>query len=222
VWLLLAANGGLLASGPVVFPDGGVRALIASYPFLLLLAALGMAGWMPSHVASAAGKYPARALPRIAAGCGIGLVAMAVVGPTLAHHLADARPLQVATDDGIHTIVSIGPGTPHITIEAPGAIPSSFAPAVRDEDYERYLRNVGEPRFSETATTRQHGPAVLALAYDLRAQQQRTIVVVGPSGLIGSKTRYLRLTGQWQDSMDVPRFSVVAYEEVVTSSRDEP
>ena len=191
--LLLFALAGFLLSGPIVYPDGSNRVLVASFPLTFLLVALAPVGWnLPSEkTENLAAQEPAGVvwLPLAASA---GLLLAAWIGPTLAFWGEQGHPLisTMIPQEGNTWCVRVGPQTPHLDILEPAAKETTFVPQVRDEDFSKVLAGSAFGTHYPNACAHFQGPSTIFLAV-----APTNVFVVGPPGMIEKQTRLLRVQG---------------------------
>jgi hypothetical protein len=214
LWMLLAAFAGTLASGPILFRDGGHRVFVSSHPFLLAFFAIAVAGWRRQPVASAMADISV--VPDAHPACGHRtesadallisgvLVLMALVGPALAHAVYASRPVETMPEGSARNlVVRVGPGTPHIRIAEKGQLGYTFAPDISDEYYQIYVNNWAAYVVRDRAGKHLVGPCCVTMAQNLQKDDSANYYIVTREPLVSDEWKTLILHGerQMQSSM---------------------
>jgi hypothetical protein len=192
--LLLFSLLGFVLSGPIIWPDGYSRVLVASYPLFFLLVVLAPVGWSlpPCKTEEVAESEPASVV-WLPLATSAGLLLAALIGPALAYRLEQAHPLTTALTrlDGTTWSLRTGPQTPYLEILAPGSPNRTFAPQIRDEDFSRVLaRSDFKTNSCPMASEHLRGPVTVILA-----ATPAPIWIIGPPGMIAKQVRQLRIKG---------------------------
>jgi hypothetical protein len=171
----LAAIAGIVLSAPVVYGDAGLRGLAASFPLLAGLFSIGL-GRDSRHPPRALAIESRRA--RVLGAAGVALVAIALVGPAIAHRVAprpDATALAASADSLV------------VRLRRAPAVVVSNRP--RDEldaavlPRRQYLRHLELANVLGSGFDRPDPPFALVSAYDCVAGRQR-VLVVPPEALL--------------------------------------
>jgi hypothetical protein len=175
----LAAALGVVLSAPVVYGDAGLRGLAASFPLLAGLLAIGLGARRLSPPIDTLETRTRVALSV----CAVALVALALVGPAIAHR-SQARPARESLTPGT-LVVRLRPA-PAIVVSSREQ-PDVDVPVLPRRQFERHLAlaNVAASGFD-----RPDPPFALVSAYDWVAQRQR-VLVIAPEAL--RETNFLRL-----------------------------
>jgi hypothetical protein len=184
---------GFLISGPIIFPDGLERCLVAAAPlfFAIPAAAVGAfsrKAWSydessPAQAWSSLSTFPATVAATI-------LVA-ALIGPWIVIKSDHTRQTMPAVSER-DVLLKVGPVTPHIALLPSGGRRSTFAPGIHVNDFMPSLRGSyvlplpGLDPSTPDAT-------ILVFAYNLNPANPQCLYVSLPKGIIQDRWRYLRI-----------------------------
>jgi hypothetical protein len=192
--LLLFSLLGFVLSGPIIWPDGYSRVLVASYPLFFLLVVLAPVGWSlpPCKTEEVAESEPARVV-WLPLATSAGLLLAALIGPALAYRMEQAHPLTPALThlDGNTWSLRIGPQTPHLEILAPDSPKPTFVPQIRDQDFSSFMaKSTLKTIYCPKASAHFRGPATIVLA-----ATPAPVWIIGPLGMIEKQVRLLSIQG---------------------------
>jgi hypothetical protein len=191
----LAVGLGILLSVPFVYGDAGFRGLAAGYPFIALALAVGLGGRRDQWLVTPTGRMRRRQELRVAAAFALALVAVAFVGPALAHAYAGRLQPHLPADlpAGRELVVRLE--------TSPTVLVTNFqreglegVPSADRGDFLRLLSQAG----IEYQTVEEHGyleqlrpPFALLSGYDFVSRRQK--VMVAPPALLRERATFVKL-----------------------------